>query len=173
MPQLDISTYASQIFWLIFFFGILYLFILRVFLPRINQIIKNRGSLLSSMEVDINHMKIEIEEKRVKNSRIIDDAKSTAQSILNEAGNILAKMKTDTLKEFLHKSNNIYDQNKIFLRKFKLKSKNELKRMTFEITLKYCSNIFQDDLNQKVIDFSIVREFITKEIERDEMMYHN
>ena len=49
MPQLDITTYFSQFFWLVVFFGIFYLFLLRHILPRLARIYKYRFSLNSSL----------------------------------------------------------------------------------------------------------------------------
>lgn len=42
LPQLDTSTYASQIFWLIITFTALFLILWRISLPRIGQVIEER-----------------------------------------------------------------------------------------------------------------------------------
>ena len=42
MPQLDASSYLSQIFWLILSFGLLYLVLWRVALPRVSETIDAR-----------------------------------------------------------------------------------------------------------------------------------
>ena len=42
MPQLDVSTFASQILWLALTFVPLYLIIVRVALPRIGEVIEAR-----------------------------------------------------------------------------------------------------------------------------------
>ncbi len=42
MPQLDISTYTSQIFWLIIIFSIMFGVFLGVFLPRLSRIFQKR-----------------------------------------------------------------------------------------------------------------------------------
>lgn len=42
MPQFDVSTYASQLFWLILTFVPLYLIIIRVALPRIGEVLEAR-----------------------------------------------------------------------------------------------------------------------------------
>ena len=44
MPQLNPEFWASQIFWLILIFSILYLIIWKVFLPKITYSIENRKS---------------------------------------------------------------------------------------------------------------------------------
>ncbi|MBL1430244.1 MAG: F0F1 ATP synthase subunit B' [Robiginitomaculum sp.] len=42
MPQLDFSTFPSQIFWLAIAFGILYLALSRIFIPRIGGVLEER-----------------------------------------------------------------------------------------------------------------------------------
>ncbi|MGX6959954.1 MAG: ATP F0F1 synthase subunit B' [Rickettsia endosymbiont of Pentastiridius leporinus] len=42
MPQFDIGTYYSQIFWLVVTFGLLYVFVSRLIVPKAEKIINNR-----------------------------------------------------------------------------------------------------------------------------------
>ena len=42
MPQLDITTYSSQIFWLIVTFGVLYYLVVRKALPHISEVLESR-----------------------------------------------------------------------------------------------------------------------------------
>lgn len=42
MPQLDISTYFSQLFWLVLCFGVLYYYSSRWALPRLMQVLEER-----------------------------------------------------------------------------------------------------------------------------------
>ena len=42
MPQLDFATFASQIFWLVVTFGVLYLIMARSALPVIREVLQTR-----------------------------------------------------------------------------------------------------------------------------------
>ncbi len=44
MPQLDTGTYASQLFWLLVTFGLLYFVLSKLLLPRIAEVLENRQS---------------------------------------------------------------------------------------------------------------------------------
>ncbi len=48
-PQLDITTYPSQVFWLVLTFGFLYIVVFSYFSPRLHKIAKNRNNYLSSI----------------------------------------------------------------------------------------------------------------------------
>ena len=48
MPQLDISTFASQIIWLALVFGVLYFVVARSSLPRVAQLIKTREAHITA-----------------------------------------------------------------------------------------------------------------------------
>jgi len=42
MPQLDLSTFPSQIFWLAVFFVVLYLLMAKLAIPKIERVIDER-----------------------------------------------------------------------------------------------------------------------------------
>lgn len=48
LPQLDISTYARQIFWMCLFFGFLYVIFAKKTLPEISSVIQNRKNHIES-----------------------------------------------------------------------------------------------------------------------------
>jgi F-type H+-transporting ATPase subunit b len=48
MPQLDFSTYPSQIFWLLCSLGILYVLLSQIVLPRIEAVIQDRQDTIST-----------------------------------------------------------------------------------------------------------------------------
>ncbi|MDR2267833.1 MAG: hypothetical protein LBD81_00080 [Holosporaceae bacterium] len=49
MPQLEIETFASQIFWVAIGFFVIYLFVSRIAAPKIESAIKNREHYISDM----------------------------------------------------------------------------------------------------------------------------
>lgn len=50
MPQLDSSWFASQIFWLLIGFCILYLFVVKNFTPRVREIVAERNSYIDELQ---------------------------------------------------------------------------------------------------------------------------
>jgi F-type H+-transporting ATPase subunit b len=49
LPQLDTSTFASQIFWVLIGFLLVYLFVSKIFVPKIEMILQNRDVYVDGM----------------------------------------------------------------------------------------------------------------------------
>ena len=85
MPQLDLSTFPSQVFWLAVIFVLLYLLMSRVALPRVAAMIDARRARI---EGDLEHaapMKAEAEAVMAAYERSLADARAQAQATLKEA----------------------------------------------------------------------------------------
>lgn len=84
IPQLELGTFHNQIFWLVLFLLILYLFISRVALPRIEQIHQNRRD---KIEIDLEEAKRATEETESINrqaEKILETANQSAEAIAAE-----------------------------------------------------------------------------------------
>ena len=62
MPQLDISTYPSQLFWLVVCFGLLYLLLSRLAIPRIATALEERRDRIADELDQAAQMKHQSEE---------------------------------------------------------------------------------------------------------------
>ena len=92
MPQLEITTYPSQIFWLVVSFLILYLIMSRVIIPKISSVIKNRESEIKN--------NILISEQMYKDTEIINNEyEETKKKIEEEARGIINHLKETTNKK--------------------------------------------------------------------------
>ncbi len=75
MPQLDVSTYTSQLFWLVLSFASLYLFTAKVTIPRIAKILESRwqrieGSIKRADELKYQGDKVKVDyEKDLEKAR--------------------------------------------------------------------------------------------------------
>ena len=73
MPQLDITTFASQLFWLFVTFSLFYLIMCRVILPRISSTIFNREeyinnnkNIAASAKEELSELEAEYDERVLK-----------------------------------------------------------------------------------------------------------
>lgn len=61
MPQFDIATYYSQIFWLIVTFGLLYIFIYKFIIPKAEEIFNNRQTNIQDNITQADILTLEVE----------------------------------------------------------------------------------------------------------------
>ena len=91
MPQLDPKYWASQAFWLILIFTILYISIATVYLPKIKNNLDNRENRIKDDLEDANKFKELSESKLKEYEKILDDAKKEVVKIHIESKNSLDK----------------------------------------------------------------------------------
>ena len=102
MPQLDPKYWASQAFWLILVFTILYISIAKFFLPKIKNNLDNRENRIKDDLDDANKFK-ELSELKIREyETIIEDAKKEVIKIHIESKKALDK-DIQTKKETIEK----------------------------------------------------------------------
>ena len=91
MPQLDPKYWASQAFWLVLVFSILYISIAKFYLPKIKKNLDDRESKIKEDLDEANKLK-NLSEKKIKEYEIIlENSKKEATKILFESKNALHK----------------------------------------------------------------------------------
>ena len=143
MPQLEIATYPSQIFWLVVSFLILYLIMSRIIIPRISSVIKSRESEIKN--------NIHISEQMYKDTEIINNEyEETKKNIEDEARGIINHLKeitnkkinksTELLKKRLEQKLEKNEQEIINKKKKALKEINKISLTLSDEILKKLSN---------------------------------
>ena len=84
MPQLNPEFWASQIFWLILIFSILYIVIWKIFLPKITDSIENRKSRIVNDLNETQKLKESAEKKLEEYNKIIENTKKEAKRIIED-----------------------------------------------------------------------------------------
>ena len=97
MPQLDVSTYASQLFWLLLTFVPLYLVIYKVALPRIGEVLEARQDKIDDDLKKAAARKEEAQAVMAEYEALQAEAHGKAQALLRET--------QDAMKEEAAKSN--------------------------------------------------------------------
>jgi len=100
MPQLDFSTYAPQLIWLAITFGVLYLLMSRVALPRVAQALEARRDRIANDLDQAAQLKSETDAAIEGYETALADARAKAHQIASETREELAK-ETDALREKL------------------------------------------------------------------------
>ena len=91
MPQLDPTYWASQAFWLILIFTILYVSISKFYLPKIKDNLDNRENKIKEDLDNANKFKEQSEAKRDEYEAILEKARKEVSRIHLESKKILDK----------------------------------------------------------------------------------
>ncbi len=107
MPQLEVSTYVSQIFWLIVSFGVLYYLLSRKALPRVAEILEARADRIRADLDEAQRLRKEAEEAMTSYEQVMAKAQEEAQTTLSavqtrlqaETADKLAKLETKLARQ--------------------------------------------------------------------------
>ena len=106
MPQLDPKYWASQGFWLILVFTILYISIAKFYLPKIKNNLDNRENRIKDDLEDANKFKELSESKLKEYEKILENARKEVIKIHIESKNTLdkdIKTKKETIEKEIEK----------------------------------------------------------------------
>lgn len=84
LPQLDFSTFPSQIFWLVVSIVVLYYLMTRIALPRISTVLEERADAIADDLDRAEEFKQKAEEAEKAYEKALADARAEAQRIAEE-----------------------------------------------------------------------------------------
>ncbi len=155
MPQLDPKYWASQAFWLILVFTILYISISKFYLPKIKNNLEDRENKIKKDIDDANKFK-ELSETRLKEyERILENAKKEVIKIHLESKNTLDKdiqKKKETIEKEIEKEISKAQKEIIELKK---NSISEIQKISENIAASIIENISGDKLNESSIKATV------------------
>jgi F-type H+-transporting ATPase subunit b len=103
MPQLDVSTFPTQLFWLFLSFVVLYFLMARLGLPRIGNIIAARRDRVAGDLDKAGQMKAESEAVIAAYERALAEARAEAQRTLKETTERLNAAAAERLRQTAQK----------------------------------------------------------------------
>ena len=155
MPQLDPTYWASQAFWLILVFTILYISISKFYLPKIKDNLDNRENKIKEDLENANKFKEESEAKLKEYNLILENAKKEVLKIHYESKSALDKdiqskkesMEKEIEKEILKAQKEISE--------LKKNSISSIQIISGSIVSNIIENISGDKLNESSIKATV------------------
>jgi len=155
MPQLDPTYWASQAFWLILIFTVLYISIAKFYLPKIKNNLDNRENKIKDDLEDANKFK-ELSEAKLKDyEKILEDAKKEVIKIHLDQKNLLDKdiqSKKVTMEKEIE--NEILKAQKE-IDELKQSSLSDIRSISENIASSIIENISGDKLNESSIKAAV------------------
>ena len=149
MPQLDPKYWASQAFWLILVFTILYVSIAKFFLPKIKNNLDDRENKIKD-DLD------DAEKKQKEYSLIIEEGKKEVLKIILDSRNKLQKdmqIKKQIVEKEIDEEINKVQKEIVELKK---NSINNIINISEEITSKIIYEISGEKLNESSIEAAVL-----------------
>jgi len=166
MPQLNTEFWASQIFWLILIFSILYIIIWKIFLPKITDIIENRKSRIIGDLNETQKLKENAEKKLSEYNKIIEDTKKEAKKIIEDNKKKLEndiKSKKQKFNEEIEKELMSVEKEIKSLKKLSISSINKI---AAEISSEVIKQLVGTSVNMSNVS-AIVEDVSKKEVEKN------
>ena len=155
MPQLDPKYWASQAFWLILIFTILYISIAKFYLPKIKSNLDDREKKIKDDVDDANKFKELSETKFREYEKILADAKKEVIKIQMDSKNILDK-DIRSKKEAMEKDiENEISKAQKEIDELKRSSLNDIQNITENIASNIIENISGDKLNESSVKAAV------------------
>ena len=155
MPQLDPKYWASQAFWLILIFTILYISIAKFYLPKIKNNLDDRENKIKDDVDNANKLKELSEYKFKEYVKILADAKKEVIKIQMDSKNILDK-DIQSKKEAMEKEiENEISKAQKEINELKRSSLNDIQNISENITSSIIENISGDKLNESSIKAAV------------------
>jgi len=163
MPQLDPTYWASQGFWLILIFTLLYLALSKLFIPKIKNSIDDRENRIKDDLDEAQKLK-EVAEAKLKEYEIsIENAKKDVQKILFESKNKFNGEIQNKKKTFEKEIETEIENAEKEIESFKKDSLESISKISEEITSKIIENISGEPMNQSSVK-ATVQESVKKNI---------
>ena len=155
MPQLDPKYWASQAFWLILVFTVLYISIAKFYLPKIKNNLDDRENKIKNDLDEANKFQELSESKLKKYEKILEDAKKEVVKIHIESKNLLDKdiqikkeiIEKEIEKEILKAQKEISD--------LKKNSISDIQKISENIASNIIETISGDKLNENSIKAAV------------------
>jgi F-type H+-transporting ATPase subunit b len=151
MPQLNPDSFASQIFWLVVTFSVLYVATARSVIPRIRDVLEKRQHQVMDNLDAADAAKQQAEDARQTYEAELEDAKEKAHTLLNTTRSEVSAMMADELQTLNGKLDAQLSKAEAQLADQRKDVMNEIEPMLQELTGMIVKHIGHVDADEKRI----------------------
>jgi len=156
MPQLDPTYWASQAFWLVLIFTLLYLALSKLFIPKIKESIDDRENKIKDDLDEAQKLKLIAEERLKEYEATIENTKKEVKKIIFESKNKLSAEIQNKKKEFEKEIEAEVKKTEQEIRSLKKESLDSIIVISEEITSKIIEKVAGEPLNQSSIKATVL-----------------
>ena len=161
MSQLNPEFWVSQIFWLILTFGILYLVLSKIVLPKISENLETRKSQIVENIETAEKQRKESEQKIKEYNKIINDSKIEAKNYFNQNRAKILKDIDIKKKDLENQINTEINKAEIEIQDFKNKTPEKINKIAIETSADLINQLIGIKINNSSIS-AIVQDLSKK-----------
>ncbi len=165
MPQLNPEFWASQIFWLLLTFSVLYIIIWKIFLPKITYSIESRKSKIVNDLDEAQKLKESAEKKLIDYNTIIEKSKKEAKKLIDDNKKKLDRDIEEKRKKFNNEIEKELEATEVEIKKLKKNSLLSITTIAAEISEEVMKKIINGEINKSNVS-AIVNDISKKEMEK-------
>lgn len=151
MPQLNISTFFPQIFWLVISFSLLYFLLSKFCLPQLTKIFEDRDAKIDALLSKAQEARDEAAKLKVEYEAIIANAVKSKDDMINNAIKDIAKMTEEKIAEH----NRVLDASLIVseekMQVFQEQTYLQVEKIAHEATQDILSNLLEIEVKSELI----------------------
>lgn len=151
LPQLDPSSYASQVFWLVIVFVLLYIFFSRKTLPDISQTVEGRAERIKNDLDTAERVKKEVQDVQENYNAALGDARQKSQDLFKSVEADIKKRTDDFNSSFLDKSQNLVADTEKEIDAARKKALKDMETIAAEVAAKAASKIIGVEADTKSV----------------------
>ena len=155
MPQLNPEFFVSQLFWLVVTFSFLFVFLWRVSLPRIGNVLEKRERKINEDLTKAKELQKEAQEIQESIEKQIKQARSDANDIIKSSSIELQDKAQDELIKLDKELDKKIDESSKIIEKMKNDSVSEIQTQVKEITKLTLSKVASFDVSDDEIKNAI------------------
>lgn len=85
MPQIDVQTFPSQIFWVLVSWGIVFLFVAFWVTPRVRAVLEARKARIQAVEDEVADLQSQVEALKKQSETLTSEARSKMEKVMEDA----------------------------------------------------------------------------------------
>ncbi len=151
MPQLDISTYPSQVFWILVSFGILYMFVIRFVVPKMTSIFDTRWERIDHNFQRAEELHQEAQQLEMTCREVVQKAQEEAARILEKTRREMEQKRAELLVSLDKKYGELIEKSEVDLANKKKELMQDLPLIVEEMTTSLIKEGLSLKINEKAI----------------------
>lgn len=157
MPQLDFADYAPQLVWLAITFGIMYLLMARVALPRIATVLEERRDRIANDLAQAEQLRRETDQAITAYEKALADAKARANAIAQETRDRLNEELAQERQEKEAEINERLEQAEAEIARTKQEALSHVEEIARETTATLVERLLGEQVSQQTLDDAVAR----------------